>query len=159
MPKPKLTGEQLADAKALLEGEDPQPPSKGGTALQRRPLDALAGAEAEILRLLLSHAPEGAHEHASCRFDNVFVYTRLYGDDRLGRAERQQNLAKHGLDFADLDEWFFLEAVTVPAKDGRHMAIGRLADGTVAVVYALLGAEGVSIISMRPASRKERSLL
>ena len=73
--------------------------------------------------------------------------------------KRQTNLANHGLDFADLDEWFFLEAVTVPAKDNRHMAIGRLGDGTIAVVFALLGTEGVSVISMRPASRKERSLL
>lgn len=73
--------------------------------------------------------------------------------------KRQTNLANHGLDFADLDEWFFLEAVTAPAKEGRHMAIGRLDDGTIAVVFALLGTEGVSVISMRPASRKERSLL
>ena len=73
--------------------------------------------------------------------------------------KRQTNLANHGLDFADLDEWFFLEAVTVPAKEGRQMAIGRLNDGTIAVVFALLGTEGVSVISMRPASRKERSLL
>ena len=39
------------------------------------------------------------------------------------------------------------------------MAIGRLADGTIAVVFATLGPEGVSVISMRPASRKERNLL
>ncbi len=73
--------------------------------------------------------------------------------------KRQSNLAKHGLDFADLDEAFFLAAKVVPAKNGRHMAIGRLADGTVAVVFALLGTEGVSVISMRPASQKERGLL
>lgn len=73
--------------------------------------------------------------------------------------KRQTNLAKHGLDFADLDEAFFLASVVVPAKEGRHMAIGRLADGTVAVVFAALGTEGVSVISMRPASAKERSLL
>lgn len=73
--------------------------------------------------------------------------------------KRQSNLAKHGLDFADLDEEFFLDAVVVPAKDGRHMAIGCLANGVIAVVFAVLGAEGVSVISMRPASRKERSLL
>jgi uncharacterized DUF497 family protein len=58
-----------------------------------------------------------------------------------------------------LDEWFFLDAMTVPAKENRYMAIGRLNDGTIAVVFALLGTEGVSVISMRPASRKERSLL
>ena len=73
--------------------------------------------------------------------------------------KRQANLARHGLDFADLDEWFFLDAVTVPAKDNRYMAIGRMNDGTIAVVFAVLGTEGVSVISMRPASRKERSLL
>ena len=73
--------------------------------------------------------------------------------------KRQMNLAKHGLDFADLDEGFFLASVVISAKDGRHMAIGRLADGTIAVVFANLGTEGVSVISMRPASRKERSLL
>jgi hypothetical protein len=73
--------------------------------------------------------------------------------------KRQSNLARHGLDFADLDEWFFLDAVTVPGKEGRYMAIGRMNDGTIAVVFAVLGTEGVSVISMRPASRKERSLL
>ena len=73
--------------------------------------------------------------------------------------KRLSNLAKHGLDFADLDETFFLSSLVVPAKEARHMAIGRLADGTIAVVFAVLGAEGVSIISMRPASHKERELL
>jgi len=73
--------------------------------------------------------------------------------------KRQINLVRHGLDFADLDEWFFLDAMTIPAKEGRYMAIGRLNDGTIAVVFAVLGMEGISVISMRPASRKERSLL
>ena len=79
--------------------------------------------------------------------------------------KRQGNLARHGLDFADLEktpdphEWFFLDAVTVPAKENRYMAIGHLNDGTIAVVFAVLGTEGVSVISMRPASRKERNLL
>ena len=40
-----------------------------------------------------------------------------------------------------------------------YMAIGHLNDGTIAVVFAVLGTEGVSVISMRPASRKERNLL
>ena len=74
-------------------------------------------------------------------------------------AKRRVNLAKHGLDFADLDEAFFLASVVVPAKQGRHMAIGRLGDGTLAVVFAVLGVEGVSVISMRLASQKERDLL
>ena len=73
--------------------------------------------------------------------------------------KRLTNLAKHGLDFADLDEQFFLDSVVVPAKGGRHMAIGRMSDGTIAVVFATLGTEGVSVISMRPASQRERNLL
>lgn len=73
--------------------------------------------------------------------------------------KRQTNLDRHGLDFADLDEWFFLDAVVLPAKNGRYMAVGHLEDGTIAVVFATLGTEGVSVISMRPASRKERNTL
>lgn len=73
--------------------------------------------------------------------------------------KRLSNLAKHGQDFADLDEDFFLSSLVVPAKDDRHMAIGRLANGVIAVVFVVLGTEGVSVVSMRPASRKERSLL
>lgn len=73
--------------------------------------------------------------------------------------KRQTNLAKHGLDFADLNEEFFLASVVVQSKNSRHMAIGRLADGTIAVVFATLGTEGVSVISMRHASQRERSLL
>jgi len=73
--------------------------------------------------------------------------------------KRLVNLAKHGLDFADLNDSFFLTSLVVPAKQDRHMAIGRLANGTIAVVFAVLGTEGVSVISMRPASWKERRLL
>jgi len=73
--------------------------------------------------------------------------------------KRLANLAKHGMDFADLDLGFFLSSLVIPAKLGRHMAIGRNANGTIVVVFATLGTEGVSIISMRPASAKERRLL
>jgi len=65
---------------------------------------------------------------------------------------------KHGLDFADLDGAFFLSSVVVPAKAGRYKAIGLTADGIVAVIFAMLGSEAVSIISMRPAGRSERRL-
>lgn len=73
--------------------------------------------------------------------------------------KRLANIVKHGLDFADLDEAFFLAAVVVPVKNNRHMAIGRLNDGTIAVVFTHLGSEGLSVISMRRADRNERSLL
>lgn len=73
--------------------------------------------------------------------------------------KRLANIDKHHLDFADLTIDFFLEAIIVPAKLGRRMAIGRLEDGTLAVVFVTLGTEALSVISMRPAKKKERRLL
>ncbi len=74
--------------------------------------------------------------------------------------KRTQNQAKHGLDFADLDLAFFLDAHLVPAKQNRLLAIGELnGQIVIAVVFAALGSEALSVISMRPASRKERTLL
>tara|TARA_R110002167_G_scaffold231530_1_gene436739 strand:- start:527 stop:772 length:246 start_codon:yes stop_codon:yes gene_type:complete len=72
--------------------------------------------------------------------------------------KRLANIAKHGIDFADIGEDFFLAALVREAKDGRYAAIGRL-NGIIVVIFAVLGSEGVSIISARPASRRERELL
>ena len=76
--------------------------------------------------------------------------------------KRIANLDKHGLDFADLDETFFDNALVIPSnsksKSKRWVAIGVNVHGVVVVVFARLGREGISIISMRPASRSERSL-
>jgi hypothetical protein len=38
-------------------------------------------------------------------------------------------------------------------------AVGRLLDGTIVVVFVALGTEAFSVISMRPASKSERSLI
>ncbi len=73
--------------------------------------------------------------------------------------KRLANIDKHGLDFTDLTVGFFLDAVIIPAKLGRQMAIGRLEDGTLAVIFVTLGTEALSVISMRPAKKKERRLL
>lgn len=73
--------------------------------------------------------------------------------------KRLANLDKHDLDFADLTPAFFEEAMIVPARDGRLAAIGRLGNGTLTVIFFQLGSEAISIISMRPASVKERSVL
>jgi len=72
--------------------------------------------------------------------------------------KRQGNIAKHGLDFADLSLDFFLTARVWPAVRGRFLAVGEL-DGRpiVAVVFRPLGTEALAMISMRHASRKERS--
>lgn len=72
--------------------------------------------------------------------------------------KREANLAKHGIDFAAISEDFFAGALIGDAKNGRYFAIGNL-DGVIVVIFATLGTEGISIISARPASRKERKLL
>ena len=74
--------------------------------------------------------------------------------------KRLANLDKHGLDFALVDLEFFGGAVVVPAKKGRFKAIGYL-DGilTVVVIFAPLGQEAISIVSLRRAKANERSLL
>jgi len=73
--------------------------------------------------------------------------------------KRLPNLEKHGFDFALLDEDFFMSAIVHPTKFNRFKAIGRFADGYIAVIFARLGSEGVSVISMRPASPQEQRLL
>jgi len=73
--------------------------------------------------------------------------------------KRLTNLAKHGLDFADLDVEFFVNAKVVEAKADRFMAIGEFRGAVIiAVVFRPVGSEALAIISMRPASTKERSL-
>ena len=69
--------------------------------------------------------------------------------------KRQANLDKHGMDFATLDLGFFRRAAIGPAKDGRLIAVGEL-NGVITVIFVTLGSEALSVISMRPASIKER---
>ena len=72
--------------------------------------------------------------------------------------KRQGNILKHGLDFADLTEEFFLSAYIEPTRQGRILAVGKIGDLLVAtVIYRPLGQEAVSVISMRPASQAERN--
>ena len=72
--------------------------------------------------------------------------------------KRVANIEKHGIDFADIGEDFFLSAIFRPVRQKRWAAIGH-SDGVIAVIFVALGSEGISIISARPASKKERKLL
>ena len=72
--------------------------------------------------------------------------------------KRQANIDKHRLDFADLDREFFEQALIFPAKRGRRQTIGELEPGMIVVIFTMLGSEGLSVISMRPANRKEKDL-
>jgi hypothetical protein len=68
-------------------------------------------------------------------------------------------LEKHGLDFASLRHEFFLGAVIIPARHGRLKAMGQSSFGLLSVVFAPLGSEGLAVISMRSASKREKELL
>ena len=72
--------------------------------------------------------------------------------------KRIANLDKHGMDFADLNEKFFDTALVLNASGKRHRAIGVNIRGVISVIFAVYGVEAVSIISMRPASKREREL-
>ena len=72
--------------------------------------------------------------------------------------KRAANFVKHGMDFADLDETFFANALITGAKKRRWRAIGVNPNGVIAVVFAKYGREGISVISMRPANVTERKL-
>jgi uncharacterized DUF497 family protein len=73
--------------------------------------------------------------------------------------KRLSNLAKHGLDFGDLTLEFFLGSRVAPGKDDRFKAVGELNGESIVVVFRPLGSEALAVISMRRASKKERTLL
>ncbi|QQR40888.1 BrnT family toxin [Devosia rhizoryzae] len=73
--------------------------------------------------------------------------------------KRRANLLKHGLDFADLTLEFFEDAYFEDTKLGRRLAVGWLNGRGTTVVHVQYGLEAISVISMRPASEKEREAL
>jgi len=62
------------------------------------------------------------------------------------------------LDFADLNETFFDNALVLPSYNKRWRGIGKNIRSVVVVVFVTLDKEAVSVISMRPANRYERKL-
>jgi uncharacterized DUF497 family protein len=70
--------------------------------------------------------------------------------------KRRTTLARRGLDFANIEPQFFEAATVTPARGGRFRAVGYAAGRIVVVIFARLGSEAISVISMRLASRKER---
>jgi uncharacterized protein len=69
--------------------------------------------------------------------------------------KRLANLDKHGLDFADLNETFFDNALVFPSHSKRWRGIGKTIRGVVVVVFVTLGKEAVSVISTGQQARKE----
>jgi uncharacterized DUF497 family protein len=77
----------------------------------------------------------------------------------MGRTQAPREHRQHGFDFTDLTVYFLLNAHVGPARHGRLKAIGVFESQAIVVIFAPLGREGWSVISMRPAKRKERRLL
>lgn len=72
--------------------------------------------------------------------------------------KRDANLRKHKLDLADSAAFEWANARYVEARMGRHKAIGQLHGVIVIVIFKRLGSEAIGVISLRPASKKERRL-
>jgi uncharacterized DUF497 family protein len=73
----------------------------------------------------------------------------------------ERSLLKHKLDFEDAYEFGWDAADikgTYPSRTGRarFKATGWLGQRMITIVFSLLGTEAYSLVSMRPASRKER---
>jgi uncharacterized DUF497 family protein len=56
------------------------------------------------------------------------------------------------------DRRFLRRRTHLSAKFGRYNAIGKDVNGVISVVFATLGLEGISVISMRRVSKTERRL-
>ncbi|MGR3485883.1 MAG: BrnT family toxin [Paracoccaceae bacterium] len=70
--------------------------------------------------------------------------------------KRAANLAKHGIDFADIGAEFFLSALVTDARSPRRKALGILDGQELVVVFQVYGTEAISIISARRAGRRDR---
>jgi uncharacterized DUF497 family protein len=74
-------------------------------------------------------------------------------------AKRRANLAKHGMDFGDAVRFDFETAIVDEDRDARgeqrFRAIGFIDDRLCFLVYAE-HEDDIRVISLRPATRKER---
>ncbi len=80
-------------------------------------------------------------------------------EDHLRSPKAPCQFAKHKLDLTDVEEDFFAGAIVLPAQGGRYKALGLLGGKAVAVIFKPVGSEAFAIISLRPASKKEREQL
>ncbi len=78
-------------------------------------------------------------------------------------AKNRENIAKHGIDFADAAQIF--ERPLLVRRDARQdyggeerwIAMGQLRDVVVVMVFAFRG-DRIRVISMRKANRRERKI-
>jgi uncharacterized DUF497 family protein len=70
----------------------------------------------------------------------------LSGSWLMGQPKRKKNLADRGLDFADLTQAFFHNAMIVRVKNSRHMAIGSFDGQMISVVFAKLAPKAFRLL-------------
>ena len=85
---------------------------------------------------------------------------KLFWDEH----KRLANLEKHSLDFSDVVNFGWDDAIIEPARAGKYggsrsKAVGHYLDSAAIVIFSTLGSEAISIISFRPANKRERRLL
>lgn len=73
--------------------------------------------------------------------------------------KKKANILKHGYDFSDFTLDWFVGAFIEQTHSRRFKAVVPLSDGTVVVIFASLGREAISLISIRPARKDERKQL
>lgn len=77
-------------------------------------------------------------------------------------AKDAKNQTKHGLSLAAADDFDWNAAVMIEDDredygERRHRAIGSLSNGLVVAITFTIRAQNIRVISLRPASRKERN--
>jgi uncharacterized DUF497 family protein len=75
--------------------------------------------------------------------------------------KRAQNIRRHGVDLAEARLFKWETALVVESYRGAHgeqryKGIGRIDERLMTVIFSVLGSEAISVISVRPASRRER---
>ncbi len=79
-------------------------------------------------------------------------------------SKRIANLEKHGFDFHDAISFGWKAAIIIPARAGKYggsrsKAVGYFMDDAAIVIFSMFGTEAISVISFRPANKRERRLL
>ena len=76
-------------------------------------------------------------------------------------AKRQANIEVHGYDFVDAERFPWDRAKVRETRRSRYgnrrfQASAPMDGQLVSIVFGTLGTQGVSVVSMRPAGKKER---
>jgi uncharacterized DUF497 family protein len=106
-----------------------------------------------------ARAPHGRFcQYKNLLMPHIYVGTKTLVEITFDPRNNALNIANHGYDFATIIVEFFSSATILDARAGRFNAIGEFDGRVISVVFKPLGIQGLSVISMRRASRKERAI-